>query len=145
NQRYQTAWRFVASPAVMSDLIVSPTAKSGLVAAIRTDVRGTVKAGGTGELWRVLGITPDVSCPLVHDGCVYLCRDGKLICLDAMTGKQHYSADIHRARYRASPVYADGKIYVLGRDGFATVIKPGPRFEKLSENKLPDDTSASMA
>lgn len=149
NQRYQTAWRFVASPAVMPDLIVSPTAKSGLVAAIRTDVRGTVKAGGTGELWRVLGITPDVSCPLVHDGCVYLCRDAgrsfKLICLDAATGKQHYQADVHPYRYRASPVYADGKIYCLARDGFATVVKPGPKFEKLAENKLSDDTSASMA
>jgi outer membrane protein assembly factor BamB len=145
NLRYQTAWRFVASPVVTPDMIVSPTAKSGLVAAIRTDARGTVRAGGAGELWRVLGITPDVSCPLVHDGCVYLCRDGNLICLDAKTGKQHYRTDIHRARYRASPVYADGRIYVLARDGFATVVKPGSKFEKLAENKLPDDTSASMA
>lgn len=143
--RYHTTLRFVASPAVMSDMIVVPTAKTGLVAAIRTDVHGLIKAGGPGELWRVLGITPDVSCPLVHDGCVYLCRDGNLICLDAQTGKQHYRADIHRAKYRASPVYADRKIYLLARDGFATVIKPGPKFEKLAENRLPDDTSASIA
>ena len=51
----------------------------------------------------------------------------------------------HRAIYRASPVYADGKVYLLARDGIATVIRAGPKFEKLAENRLPDDTSASLA
>jgi outer membrane protein assembly factor BamB len=146
---YHPTLRFVSTPAVMEDMIVVPTAKTGLVMAVKPDIHGTIKKGDKGELWRAPGITPDVSCPLVYDGCVYLCRDAgrsfKLICLDAATGKQHYQADVHPYRYRASPVVADGKIYILARDGVATVVKPGPKFEKLAENKLPDDTSASMA
>jgi outer membrane protein assembly factor BamB len=42
-------------------------------------------------------------------------------------------------------VYADGKIYCTARDGYVSVVKAGPKFELLAENKLPDQTSASPA
>src|SRR5262249_34846378 len=82
-----------------------------------------------------------------HDGLVYLCGEsGILYCLDAKTGEEVYPPQpLHKAIYRASPVYADGKVYILSRDGVTTVIKAGRAFEKLTENKLPDDTSASIA
>ena len=85
--------------------------------------------------------------PLIHDGYVYLCGErGILHCLDAKTGQDDYEPEqLHKMIYRASPVYADGKIYLLARDGVTTVIKPGPKFEKLAENKLDDETSASIA
>jgi len=77
---------------------------------------------------------------------VYLCREsGVLICLDAKTGQEHYQQRLHAARYRASPVYADGKIYCTSRDGYVSVVKPGPKFELLAENKLPDQMAASPA
>jgi outer membrane protein assembly factor BamB len=83
---------------------------------------------------------------LVHDGLAYLCREnGFLSCLDAKTGKQHYSERVHNFIHRASPVYADGKVYLTARDGTATVVKAGPTFEKLATNKLPDNISASPA
>src|SRR5207249_3475922 len=97
-----------------------------------------------------LSKTPDVPAPLIHDGLVYLCRQyqrepGALICVDAKSGKELYYETIHAARYRASPVYADGKIYLAARDGFVTVVKAGPKFEVLSEIQMPDQIAASPA
>ena len=105
-----------------------------------------MSAGSSFEQWRRPGITPDVPAPLVHNGLVYLCREmGVLICLDAKTGTEVYSQRLHGARYRASPVYADGKIYCTARDGTITVVKAGPKFESLAVNKLPDQIAASPA
>lgn len=44
--------------------------------------------------------------------------------------------------YSASPILADGKIYVTTEEeGITTVYRAGPRFEILSSNKLADDCS----
>ncbi len=146
-ENYHRTQRFVASPVVSPDLIVVPTAKRGPVVGVKPDARGRIEVGGAGELWRAPRNTPDVPSPLIHDGLVYLCGErGILTCLDAKTGQEVYPPEqLHKTIYRASPVYADGKIYLLARDGVTTVIKPGRKFEKLAENKLPDDTSASIA
>jgi outer membrane protein assembly factor BamB len=144
--RYNQTLRFVASPAVTPDLIVVPTAKNGPIVAVKPDARGAIKKGGDGELWRRNDNTPDVPCPLVHDGLVYLCRErDRILCLDAATGKEHYNQQIHRGIFRASPVFADGKIFLTARDGTAFVIKAGPNFELLATNKLKDQFSASPA
>jgi outer membrane protein assembly factor BamB len=68
-----------------------------------------------------------------------------LTCLEAKTGNELYSERLHSARYRASPVYADGKIYCTSRDGVVSVIKAGPKFQLLAANRLPDQTAASPA
>ena len=83
--------------------------------------------------------------PLVYDGLVYLCRDGSLLCLDAKTGKELYNQRIHANRYRASPVAADGNVYLTAHDGTVTVVKAGPEFKEVAVNKLPDDVTASPA
>jgi outer membrane protein assembly factor BamB len=149
NQRYHPTRRYVASPVATPDLIVVPTAKDGPVVGVKPEARGLIKTGSEFEQWRRNNGTPDVPSPLVHDGVVYLCReDGAkgLLCLDAKTGKELYPPQrIHSAIYRASPVYADGKVYLTARDGTVTVIKAGPKFEPLAENRLPDQITASPA
>ena len=40
-------------------------------------------------------------------------------------GKEFYMKRTHADRHRASPVYADGKIYLTARDGMVTVVKAG--------------------
>jgi outer membrane protein assembly factor BamB len=145
--RYNQTLRFVASPVTSEKLIVVPTAKNGPVVGVNPEARGEIKKGA-GELWRRDKGTPDVPCPLVVNGLVYLCRergDIGLTCLDAATGEEKYTQPIHRAIYRASPVYADGNVYLTARDGVVTVVKVGPKFEQVAENKLPDQISASPA
>jgi outer membrane protein assembly factor BamB len=144
--KYNRTLRFVASPVATPELIVVPSAKNGPVVGLKPDATGYVATGSKFEQWRLAHNTPDVPSPLVHDGLVYLCReDGTLLCLDAQTGKQHYSQRNHSGRYRGSPVYADGKIYLTARDGVVTVVKAGTTFQRLAENKLPDQISSSPA
>jgi hypothetical protein len=42
--------------------------------------------------------------------------------------------------YSASPVLADGKLYLTSEDGTTTVVKAGPAFEILAQNQLNDYT-----
>jgi outer membrane protein assembly factor BamB len=142
--KYNRFLRFVASPVVSPDLIVVPTAKNGPVVAIKPNAQGKIEPGSPYEAWRRVRETPDVPCPLIHDGLVYLCREnGVLICIDAATGKEYYNERIHSARYRASPIYADGKIYCTARDGTVSVFEAGKTYNRLSVNKLPDEMAAS--
>ena len=84
--------------------------------------------------------------PLIINGIVYLCREnGNLIALDEKTGEQFYEARTNRDRHRASPVYADGKIFLSGRNGVVSVCKPGKEFELISQNSLEEPLSASPA
>ena len=143
---YNPTLRFVATPVAAPDLIVVPSAKSGPVVGVKPGATGKIAMGGPFEQWRKPRITPDVPSPLVHDGLVYLCREmGILICLDAKTGKEFYQERLHSARYRASPVYADGKVYCTARDGTFSVVKAGPKFQLLAVNRLPDQFAASPA
>ena len=45
----------------------------------------------------------------------------------------------------ASPVFADGRIYVLSEEGVTTVFAPGKQFKALATNRLDGRTLASMA
>ena len=67
-----------------------------------------------------------------------------LSCVDARTGTAHYQ---ERAcgQSSASPVFADGRIYLLDEQGLGVVVKPGRTFEKLAENPLGERTLASYA
>ena len=145
-KRYNRTLRFVASPVATPDLIVVPSAKNGPVVGIKPDARGLVMAGSKYQQWRRSSNTPDVPSPLVHDGIVYLCREnGILLCLDGQTGEELYAKRLHAARYRASPVYAGGNVYLTARDGVVTVVKAGRAFEKVAENRLSDHTRMSAS
>ena len=141
---YNATLRFVATPVATPDLIVVPSAKDHGVVGLKPDAEGSVMPGSKYEAWRLRSGTPDVPSPLVYEGCVYLCREkGSLVCLDAKTGAAHYTKQLHSALYRASPVAADGRIYLTASDGVVTVVKAGPTFEQVAENRLPDSLYAS--
>jgi outer membrane protein assembly factor BamB len=145
--KYNPTFRFVASPVVTPELIVIPTAKGGPVVAVNPKAHGTVTAESEYTVWRKAKGTPDVPSPLVHGGLVYLVREsGSLQTWDAKTGEEKYAAQrLHPAKYRASPVLADDKLYVVAHDGAVSVVKAGPRFELLGENRMGDDMGASPA
>jgi outer membrane protein assembly factor BamB len=145
---YRRDLRMVATPAISPDLIVVPTAKDKGVVAVKPDAKGTIAKGNTSEAWRLSRGTTDVPSPVIHDGLVYMCReDGQkgLVCLDAKNGKEVYQERLHSGLYRASPVLADGKLYLTCRDGTFTVVKLGQKFEKVAENTLKDMFTASPA
>ncbi|HZZ76990.1 MAG TPA: PQQ-binding-like beta-propeller repeat protein [Gemmataceae bacterium] len=143
--KYSTAFRIIATPVAEAGELVVPTCRGGIVVALKSGAKGTIKAGSEYEYWRINRGAPDVPSPLIHDGLVYLPREnGVLICLDAKTGKQYYEERIGSGRYRSSPIIADGNIYLLSRDsGTVSVVKAGRDFKLISNNKLSENFTAS--
>jgi outer membrane protein assembly factor BamB len=146
--RYNGAWRAVSSPLVTPDLIVIPTCKYHETVAIDPSLaKGEIAPGNPAEKWRFKK-TPDVPSPLLVQGVVYLVSagDGTLSALDAATGKLLYEGPRLTGHIvRASPLFADGKIYIVGRDGTIPVVRPGQKFELIARNQLPDKFTGSPA
>ena len=143
---YNRTLRFVSSPVASSGLIVIPSAKGRGVVGLKPGASGIIFPGNKSEQWRLARGTPDVVSPLIYGEEVYLNREnGSIACLNAKTGKEHYSERAHAQTYRASPVASGGKIYVAARDGTVSVIKAGTKFEVLYKNKLNDQLTASPA
>lgn len=139
------AWRFVSSPLVTPGLVVVPSCKNGPTVALNpAGAKGTIDENNPAELWRFKS-TPDVVSPLLVDGIVYLLGDGPLTAVDAKTGEPIYRQQLPKQIYRGNMVYADGKIYVVGRDGIGAVVQAGREFKLLATNELKEVVYASPA
>lgn len=139
--QYDNTFRFIATPSGGDGLIVIPTAKGGPLVAVnvRDDIKGDVNQHPDAIRWTYRQ-TPDVSIPLILDGLVYcLMKNGQVFVLDADDGRELNLKRIHAAEHRASPVYADGHIYLCARDGVCTVLKAGPDLEVVAENSVGDE------
>lgn len=136
-------YRVVASPIITDGMIYVPTRVKPLQA---------FKAGGRGDItkthlaWSTMN-GPDVPTPTTDGKYFYIVNDrGIFWCLDAKTGKELYGQKrIASASYSASPVLADGKIYITNEDGLTTIVKAGPEFEVLAENALNEYCLSSPA
>lgn len=94
-----------------------------------------VKPGGKGDIseshvaWKYRRALPYVPSPLFYEGRIYFVKDGGLISsLDAKTGEPFYAQERitgANGNYYASPVAANGRIYVESLPGKLSVIKAG--------------------
>ena len=89
--------------------------------------------------------TPYVSSPLLYRGQLYFFKHVQsfLTSVDAATGKTLFTERVGLGNVFASPVAAAGRIYLLGRQGKALVLAPGPTLTVLAENQLDDGFDAS--
>ena len=112
------------------------------------NARGDLE-GGQNVLWTHRRNTSYVPSGGLYNGLFYFVRGNNAVlsCLDAMTGEILYEGQRLRGlrTIYASPVYADGRIYITSRDGVTIVIGEGPTFEQLAINRLDDDIDGSMA
>ena len=142
---YNSGFRFVASPVARDGIVVIPTAKNGSTFGLKGPLKANVYSKTTGLQWKV-GTTTDVPSPLIYDGLVYICRiNGFLICVDGETGEELYNVEAARGDYRSSPVYADGKVFLISRRGIVTAVKAGRVYEPAGFSDMGETTSASMA
>ena len=136
-------YRIVASPIVYDGVVYAPTRVKPLL-ALRAGGRGDVTTSHL--LWSTPN-GPDVPTPVTDGKYFYIVNDkGIVYCLDAKTGKEVYGQQrLKPGTYSASPVLADGKIYVTSEDGLTSVFKAGPAFEVLAENPLNEYSLSSPA
>ena len=66
-------------------------------------------------------------------------------CIAAKTGKTVWKGQLpkHRAKYYASPMVADGKLYATREDGVIIVAKLNAKLDVLSENDMGERVIAS--
>ncbi len=108
-----------------------------------------LKGGKPRELWRYeknfVGVIPS---PLVYDGVVYVVRNGGILTtFDAATGDVLKAARLEGALsgYSASPVAADGKVFLPSEEGKVAVVKAGGKWETLAVNDLGEGCFATPA
>jgi len=138
NPQNRGDYRIVASPTIIGNLIISPSRNNPL-SAIRAGGRGLVN--GSHIAWQ-FDRGPDVPTPVSDGTRLYVVNEsGVAFCLDVKTGAIIYGPErLPSDFYSASPVLADGKIYVTGEaTGITTVYRAGPKFEILASNSLDGD------
>ena len=148
-----------SAPGLTTNVIPSPVAADGMVyatsgfrgnvlRAIRLDAAKGEVSGPPALAWSYDRDTPYVPSPLLYQGTLYFLKSnsGILTALDAKTGNPHYTERLPNVpNVYASPVAADGRIYVVGREGAAAVVAAGPRMQVLATNTLDDEFDSSPA
>lgn len=142
-------YNVIPTPVVAGDLLFAMSGFRGTaLRAIRLGGAKGVLSGPPAIAWSHDRDTPYVPSPLVHQGGLYFLKhnSGILTRLDAATGQPSFTERLEGvANVYASPVAADGRVYVAGRDGGTAVLKAGPAFEVLAVNRLDDGFDASPA
>lgn len=121
-------WQITKTRHIWQRVVTSPVVAGGLVYISQPQHRGlfALKAGARGRVpdagyvWKHVGASPDVCCPLLYRGSLYTVEGDKkiLACLDPKTGKVRWQHDIGGAGpYRASPTGADGKLHLISEGG----------------------------
>jgi outer membrane protein assembly factor BamB len=125
------------------------TSEMGLLAAIDAAATGDI---GKGQIkWSKTGFQGGFSSPVIDGDRFYQVDNGaNLFAFDIATGKQLWTLNLGTIQ-KASPVLADGKLYVGTENGKFFILKPGPdKCEILDEDQLgtegaPEQIIASAA
>jgi outer membrane protein assembly factor BamB len=121
--------------------------------AVRPSARGeiTLPEGQTSSehvAWSQPREGAYIPTPVVYGDHLYVLRDGGVLGVyEARTGKRLYQERLAEGRtgFTASPVAADGKVYLTSEEGDVYVVKAGPTFELLAQNSLGEVALATPA
>jgi outer membrane protein assembly factor BamB len=124
-------------------LYVSRGYSSGPYASVQGGGRGDVSSSHV--RWSFPTGAPYVSSLVYYQGLVYMANENGIVtAIDAETG-----ANVWRERvggvFTASPIAADGKIYLLEESGRTVVLEAGRTFSIVATNALGERSLASPA
>ena len=110
-----------------------------------------VKPEGAGDItntnvaWKTNKGVPSRASPILLGDLLFMgANNGVLSCVNAKTGENIWQKR-SPAKFTASPVYADGKIYFFGEDGEVSVIAAGREYKLLAENQFEPGFMSSPA
>ncbi len=125
-------------------VIASGRAPERPIFVVRPEARGDItldegETSNAGVVWSKTARGPYMPTPLAYNGVLYvLANNGIFDAHDLQTGRQIYRQrlpDVGNG-FSASPIAADGKIYLSSEDGDILVIAAGPAFEHLATNSM---------
>ncbi len=120
---------------------------------VRPNSRGdlTLSEGKTNSeaiVWSRTGRGSYMPTPLIYNGLLYvLANNGLLDAYNLQTGEEIYRQRLPLigSGFSASPVAADGKIYLANEDGEMLVIAAGQKFSQLATNSMGELLMATPA
>src|ERR1044072_8243040 len=128
------------------DFVRNSTTMGHGLTAVRLAGQGDVTSSNV--VWRVKKAYPNIPAPLIYRGVMYLMKEGGIVSsLDPATGtvlKQGRTPDALE-EYYASPVAADGKVFMVSASGKVTVLKADAQWEILAMNDLDEEVWATPA
>ncbi|HEX8558674.1 MAG TPA: PQQ-binding-like beta-propeller repeat protein [Pyrinomonadaceae bacterium] len=143
------------TPVFADDLFVvaSGRAPERPIFVVRPGARGdlTLPEGQTRSeavAWSRTGRGSYMPTPLAYRGLLYvLANNGVLDAYDLRTGEEVYRQRLPTvgSGFSASPVAADGKLYLSNEDGEMLVVRAGPKFELLATNSMGELLMATPA
>jgi outer membrane protein assembly factor BamB len=98
--------------------------------------------------WRFQKNLPFIPAPLIYQDVVYMVRSGGIITsLNVATGAMLKEGRTREAlgEYEASPIAADGKVFLASGEGKITVLKAGGQWEVLGVNDMGGEIRATPA
>ncbi|QEG23839.1 outer membrane protein assembly factor BamB family protein [Mariniblastus fucicola] len=140
---YHDGMNASARPLITEDGLVIVSNGHGKLLAIKPEGKGNISE--THVAWQSTKAIPRKSSPIIVDGKMYMNEDkGILSCVDPSTGEPFWKQRVG-GTYAASPIFADGKLYFFSGEGKIHVLKPGDKFDLVSESSLGDGFNASPA
>ncbi|MHC4681194.1 MAG: outer membrane protein assembly factor BamB family protein [Planctomycetota bacterium] len=121
-----THWRLVPSPVAGGDIVLACGPKNAPIYAIRPE--GTGVLDNSAVVWDsqdVREVSSDVPTPAFYDGDFFILSDLRksLSRVEPRTGKVKWTIQTPGgSKYEASPLAADGKIYIINHAGEAALI-----------------------
>ena len=145
----------IPTPIIGPNLIIATNGYRGVqpIFAIKPGARGEITLKGEqtqGEFiaWSTHHGGPYIPTPLIYRDHLYVCsNNGVLSAYDVRTGQRLYQERLGGTggSFSASPVAADGKIYLSSEDGDIFVVKAGPTYELLATNPMGEVVMATPA
>ncbi len=113
-----------------------------------------IRLGGQGDMtetairWRYQRPVPQVPSTLLYQGVLFMVNDGGILTsFQTATGEVIKQDRLKGAidKYFASPVGADGKVWLISQDGTVSVVAAKGDWEILAVNALSDEVFATPA
>jgi outer membrane protein assembly factor BamB len=114
--------------------------------AIRLGGRGDMT--GTAVRWKYQRAVPQLPSPLLYQGVLYMVNDGGIVTsFKPDTGEVIAQGRLKGAidKYFASPVAADGKIFMVSETGKVAVLRPSGQLDPVAVNDLGEECYATPA
>jgi outer membrane protein assembly factor BamB len=128
------------------DFVRNSTAVGHGLTAVRLSGQGDVTTSNV--VWRLDKGYPNIPAPLIYRGVMYLMKEGGIVSsVDPASGKVLKQGRTPNALepYYASPVAADGKVFVASASGKVTVLKADAQWEIIATNDLGEEIWATPA